>query len=345
MRIFTGTRLLLLAAGIIGAGVFVWYLWVQPQPGGRVYAGSVLIGTETWPGYLPLYVARDKGFFADEGVDVQLKRYVSLKELSADYVGGKLDGRANVTSDAVREVSAGVDQRIVAVIDHSSGADAIVSRAAITEIGMLRGKRVAYEPGTLEEFFLSWALSQVDLTLKDIVTVAGDPQASAAHLRAGEVDAAVSHVPFISDMERGGANHVLLSSANTNGLITDVLTFHKQFVTEQPETVEAIVHAYFRAVEYWKAHPAESEALLATEFGITPEEIHEQMAGIEMLDLAANHELMSICEPWACWWHGTAKRRWWQRTPWSTRVTFRLRLKRRRWLRFWPRTRTVQACS
>ena len=39
---------------------------------GPVEAGSLKLAHSTWVGYGPFYIARDKGFFKDEGVDVEL---------------------------------------------------------------------------------------------------------------------------------------------------------------------------------------------------------------------------------------------------------------------------------
>ena len=39
---------------------------------GSADAGSLKLAHSTWVGYGPFYIARDKGFFKDEGVDVEL---------------------------------------------------------------------------------------------------------------------------------------------------------------------------------------------------------------------------------------------------------------------------------
>ena len=39
---------------------------------GSADAGSLKLAHSTWVGYGPFYIARDKGFFKEEGVDVEL---------------------------------------------------------------------------------------------------------------------------------------------------------------------------------------------------------------------------------------------------------------------------------
>ena len=40
---------------------------------GSAMAGTISVGHTIWVGYGPLYLARDLGYFKDEGVDVQLQ--------------------------------------------------------------------------------------------------------------------------------------------------------------------------------------------------------------------------------------------------------------------------------
>jgi len=244
----------------------------------------ILIGTETWPGYLPLFVARDKGFFKEEGVTVVLKRYVALGELSKDYVAGKLQGRANLTLEMVNERLQGLDHKAVLAIDYSNGSDAVIARSPVQHIKDCKEKRVAFEPGTLEEFFLAWALQAHELSLNDVVPVYLDPEASATQLRERAVDVAISHEPFLTEALKDPEIHVIYSSAEAPGLITDVLTFRTDIIQQRPDSVRAIIRAYFRGLRFWKEHPDEAHAILALEFGITADEVAEQMKGIRMLD-------------------------------------------------------------
>src|SRR3989338_6180654 len=139
--------------GIIVLILVVVGVWLSSQYSSRIpkaknhlYQEKITIGMETWPGYLALIVARDKGYFQQAGLDVEVKRYVALGELSKDYVAGKMQGRANLTLDMVNESLHGLDHRAVLVIDYSNGSDAIVANATVPQLQDIRGKRVAYEP-------------------------------------------------------------------------------------------------------------------------------------------------------------------------------------------------------
>ncbi len=256
----------------------------KPPQGKGLYPGKITIGMETWPGYFPLIVARDKGYFKEAGLDVEIKRYIALGELSKDYVAGKMQGRANLTLDATQESLKGLDQRVVLAIDYSNGSDAIIARKDIQSVPDFRGKRIGFEPDTLEEFFIVWTLSENNMSLSDVKPVSANPEETGKKLKAGEIDVAVSHEPFLSQFVESRDFHVVYSSKDAPGLITDILTFRTDFMEQYPETVEAILKAYFKGLNFWKEHPQEANAITAKEFGDTSEGIAAQLQGIKMLD-------------------------------------------------------------
>lgn len=256
-------------------------LHAQPK---KLYKGKIFIGYTVFPGYFPLIVAKEKGFFKEEGLDVETPQYVALADLSRDYVAGKMQGRANLTLDAAKESMEGLKQRIVLAIDYSNGIDAIMAGKEINSIQEFRGKRVAYEFSTLEEFFLKWALAESDMSLTDVIPVNADPEQSAKLLKEKKVDAAVTYEPFTSQHLSSPDFHAIYTSKEAPGLITDVLTFHADFVDSYPETIEAIIRAYFKGLSYSNKNPQEMHKILAEKYKDTPENIGKQLKGIKSLN-------------------------------------------------------------
>ena len=254
------------------------------EPVKKPYAGTITIGLAIWPGYFPLLVARDKGYFTKEGLNVEIKVYVGLADLSKDYTAGKMQGRANLTLDAINESIAGLDHKVVLAIDYSNGSDAIMATQAIQSIQDFKGKKVGYELNTLEEFFLTWALAENGMSLSDVVSINANPEESAKQLKAGQVDAAVTYEPFMSQFLSPQDFHPVYSSKDAPGLISDILTFRTDFIQTHPETMEALIRAYFKGVRFWKEHPEEANAITAKEYKDTPESIAHQLEGIKILD-------------------------------------------------------------
>ena len=260
----------------------------ETRHSGHLYKGKITIGTAIWPGYLALYVAQEKGYFRETGLDVDVTLGIGLEEVSKDYVAGKMQGRANLVFDAVKEWLGGFDHKVILAIDYSNGSDAILARQAILSVQDFKGKRVGYEFGTLEEFYLTWVLVENGMEISDIVPVNANPEEAAKMLKEGQVDVAVTYEPFVSKFVSSGDFHVVTSSADFPGLITDILTFRTDFIEAYPETIRAIVSAYFKAIDFWKTHPDEAHAIMAKKFKDTPESIAKQLKGVKLLDKRDN---------------------------------------------------------
>ena len=94
----------------------------------------------------------------------------------------------------------------------------------------------------------------------------------------------VTYEPFISQVLASKDFHAVYSSKDAPGLISDILTFRTDFIQAHPETVEAIMRAYFKGLAFWKEHPEEANAITAKAYNDTPESIAHQLEGIKILD-------------------------------------------------------------
>lgn len=265
----------------------------QEQVKTSLYQDTIKIGAVAWPGYLALYIADVKGYFNEAGLNVQLIRYNSLGELSKDYVNGVLLGRANLNIEAINESAQGLKHKAVVIIDYSNGSDGIVANKTIKSIADLKGKKVGYDPGTLEEYILSHALMSYQLSLKDIEPVASNAEDVIDLLKDGSLLAAVTYEPYLTVLINEGY-HTIYTSKEAPGLITDILTFRSDFIEQQEETITAIVTAYFRGIDLWRNNPDEAIAILAKEFSVTKTEAEAQLKGVYILNLQENKVAFSF---------------------------------------------------
>lgn len=95
---------------------------------------SASSGSTLWIGYIPLYIALEKGFFQEAGLT------------------GRLDIIALVTSETLLLKSKGVDCGVVLAADNSLGGDDILARNSVANIKDFKGKQVALEMGGVSHF-------------------------------------------------------------------------------------------------------------------------------------------------------------------------------------------------
>ncbi|MBV8427717.1 MAG: ABC transporter substrate-binding protein, partial [Hyphomicrobiales bacterium] len=133
-------------------------------------AETIKIAHSTWVGYGPLYVARDKGFFKNHGVDVELIVMEDPKDRFPAMLANKIDMIASTVDTGILYLKKPDQFKYVVAIDDSNGGDGIVALKDVTSIGGLKGKSVAVSEGSVSEFYLNVLLGKAGLRESDLKT-------------------------------------------------------------------------------------------------------------------------------------------------------------------------------
>lgn len=250
------------------------------------------IGINTWIGFTPLYIAREKGFFVEEGLDLDVQVF-SGNDNTLAFAAGRIDGFASITSEAVLLKSRGKDFRIVLVEDFSLGADGILARNTIPDIAGFSGQRIAVEEIGVSHFFLLQVLDTAGLTESDVTLVNLKPESAAAAYQSGQIDIAVTYAPFLDRANQAvPEGRIIFDTSEMPTAITDLYIFDTKFTENNPDAIKAFVRGIFRGIEFLDENPEEGLAIAADELGITPEELAADLEGIELVDLTTNLEVL-----------------------------------------------------
>jgi NitT/TauT family transport system substrate-binding protein len=274
--------------GIAAISLFLWHKWTPTS--------TFHIAFNTWVGYGPLYVAREKGFFKDEGVDVELQRIEGTGDRRAALIAKRIEALGSTIDDLVVGASQGVPAKMVLSIDESTGADGIVAVNTIKNIKDLKGKTVAVQPGFVNHFFLLYLLDKAGLSSDDIKIQAMEPDAAGLAFVAGKIDVAVTWEPYLSKAKQRPDGHVLITSADpiVEGVIVDNLIVRNDVIERRRRDVQRVVRAWFKAVEYLRTNPEEANAIIGKEFGLKPSEVVEMLSGVKLFDEARNKKFLSL---------------------------------------------------
>jgi NitT/TauT family transport system substrate-binding protein len=248
-----------------------------------VHAQTIKIGTVVWIGYGPYYVAEALDLYKKSGMKVELQVFTDPALIPPAIESGAVAGGMVTYDQVIGVVAKGSTQRVVAPIDYSNGGDAIVATKDVTKVSQFKGKKVGFNPLSPSDFLLSYALQVSKLTEKDVQVVNMTPEAVPAALASSGVNIGVTYEPSVSQiisMEDGKKFHVVFSSKDAPGLITDVLVFKKEYIKSNPKVVQALIQGYIDGLEYMKKNPDDAYKHIGKFLGISAAEVKEQLAGV-----------------------------------------------------------------
>ncbi len=245
---------------------------------------SLTIGYSAWPGWFPLAVAEEKGFFTEAGLDVKLTYFTDYTASLDALVADKLDVNAQTLSDTIFAVASGADQRIVITGDNSTGNDAVICDKSITSIEAMKGKTVAAEAGVVDHFLLLQGLATKSMTEADISFKGVKTDAAAAGFASGQFDCVAVFAPFTTQaLERAGS-HVVFSSKDFPGIIPDHLVATAAVADGKPQAMAALVKAWYATLDYIAKNSADATAIMAAKAELTPEEYAQFAEGTTLFD-------------------------------------------------------------
>ena len=255
-----------------------------PDATGASAAGpTITLGYSAWPGWFPLKVAEEKGFFTEAGVDVKLRYFTDYVSSIDAFTAGQIDGNTQTLSDTMAGVAAGQKASIVINTDFSAGNDAIIVDESISSIEDLKGKTVAAEAGVVDHFLLlqgleSVGLSETDISFRGVLTAA-----AAAGFAGGEFDAVGVFAPITTEALKRPGSKVLFDSADFPGSISDHIVLSSELVAERPDDVQKIVDAWYATLGWMTANPQEATAIMSAQAGVSAADYATYSKGTQLL--------------------------------------------------------------
>lgn len=250
---------------------------------------AVAIGTQPWLGYGPWYIAEEKGYFEDAGVDVTLTNFMTDADMTAAFAAGRIQMANAASHSALKLLEQDLDISIVLLLDASLTADAILADSSIESVADLAGTSIAFEEGSVSNLLLGYALQENGLSLDDITPVPMGPSEAATALIGGSVPAAVTYEPYISEAESNSdAFTTLFTAAEKEGLISDVLVVDNTFLEENPEAVQGVVDAWGPSIDFYESDNEEARAIIAENVGSDVDALSSAFDGVKFFSLEDN---------------------------------------------------------
>lgn len=222
--------------------------------------------------FAPLYVAQANGYFADEGITVELETVRAGQDAIPLAASGKVDAVvAGFSAGMFNAISSGLDIKITGSMGISTGdpeasptalevSKELVDSGEIETVADLEGRKVAISggPGAAGGYQLGVILGQDGLTLNDIEPVNLSFPDMESAIENGSVAAALPPAPFTTKMEDSGVAVPL--AIPPEGTVATGVIYGGQFAgTEQ---AQAFFNALVRAAGDLQGEAAKSDEIL-----------------------------------------------------------------------------------
>ena len=199
---------------------------------------------------VPIVIAKEKGYFEEEGLDLDFQTFTSAKDRDAALQAGELDG---VIADEIAisiYQNSGIDMKITGA---TNGAWTLVvgKDSGIESLQDLKGKKMAISENTMIDYLSDYIAEENGINSSDIEKIAIPAMpARLEALRNKQVDAAILPAPFndiaIADGGKG------LATIDNADIMISAIGFLQDQIDNNEEAIKAFFAGYNKAVEYMK---------------------------------------------------------------------------------------------
>ncbi|HZB36468.1 MAG TPA: ABC transporter substrate-binding protein [Beijerinckiaceae bacterium] len=259
------------AAAALAAGVAPH---ATAQPAGAPEKAKVILGVGGKPllYYLPLTIAERKGFFKEEGLEVEINDLAGGARSLQSLIGGSVDVVTGAYEHTIRMQAKGQDIRAVIELGRFPAITVAVRKEKAGQLKSpadFKGAKIGVTaPGSSTALLVQFAMVKAGLKPTDAAYVGvGGGAGAVAAMKKGEIDV-ISHLdPVIAKLEADGDIQVLIDTrteAGTRALFggsnpAAVLYTKQDFIEKNPNTTQRLVNAFMKALKW--VHSATPEQI------------------------------------------------------------------------------------
>ena len=212
--------------------------------------------------HVGIYVAQDRGFFADEGINVEIKEPAD-PALVAQLVGsGERDFGVFYQTDTLLARNEGVPVVAVrSIVQRPLNCIMALKSSGITRPADLKGKKIGYPGIDWNISLLETMLESDGLTLDD-VEVVDIGWTLWQTLASGTVDALIgaywSHESYVLETEGYPVNIIYADDYGVPPYYEMMLITSEQMIAEQPDVVRRFADAFVKGYQWSRDNPTEA---------------------------------------------------------------------------------------
>ena len=235
------------------------------------------------------YMAKEAGFFAAEGLDVQIMSGKGASDAMTKVVTGVADfGEAGVDALLTSKVSNDLPLKAVMSI-YTMPPDALVTSkdTGINSLKDLKGKRVATSPFTQSNGPWPFLLKLNGIDPASVTLIKADPNALMPMLAAGQVDGVIQFTtngPVSEAVLRSAGKDIKVLPWSDYGMAgySNSLIASDATIAKRPDIVIRFIRALKKGLEAEREHPERAAAALKASIGEVDADLAEKMIRVSI---------------------------------------------------------------
>lgn len=230
--------------------------------------------------YAPMYVAIEEGYFADEGIELELVTGFGADKTMTALLTGEADIGFMGSESTIYTYIGGTEDYAInfAQLTQRAG-NFLVSRTPIEDFSwdMLIGKNVlGGRAGGMPEMVFEYILIKNNIDpFKDLsIDQSIDFGSTAAAFSGGQGDFTVEFEPHATALEQKGDGYVVASLGEDSGYVPyTAFSAKKSYIDAHPDIIQAFTNALQKGMDYVNSHtPEEIANVIQPQFAETDPE-------------------------------------------------------------------------
>ena len=217
-------------------------------------------------GELPVFIAAQRGFYRDEGLDVKLTYIRGSAELAAAVISNNVQVAYTAAEAVLGAAMQGNAQPVILTMADTHYSYNVIAKPEVKTFADLAGKVVSIgsTPGTLPDFALSADLEAHGMALDSVKRIiGGDTATRAAALISGKVDATLLDPPYdLPVVDKGFHNISAVYEDVKQPVVGTVFYSTRTYANADKDQMLGVTKALIRAIRFGKANQAETEKLM-----------------------------------------------------------------------------------
>ena len=214
--------------------------------------------------FMAAFVAKDKGFFAKRGLDVNVQIVPQGSTIAGAMAGGSLQAGTLTPPAFLLAVEGGLEQQIVAAATYQAKSNPTIGVLAregsnIKTAADMRGKRIGVPGlhGGNHVVTMKW-LANNGVDPKQVTFVETSFGQMNDLLKAGQVDLVVPVEPFISRIQQAKTGYLVTVPTIVDSYLESFYIMNKDFIQKNPKAARDFKEAIREAVDWIGKNEAEA---------------------------------------------------------------------------------------